>query len=151
MHHIISDGWSLNVLAKDVSKNYELIQENSQEQLPALRIQYKDYAAWQQDHINGDHSQIHKDYWLEKLKGNLPKLNLPTNKVRPKLKSYKGNSFRAIIDGDSTIKARNFIETHGGSLFTLLVTSWNILFHRYTGEEDIIFGKHLPPEEMILN
>ncbi len=140
MHHIISDGWSIEVLKKDVFEFYNAFTNNEKPNLVDLKIQYKDYAAWQIDEAAKGNNAKHKEFWLNMLSGELPVLNLPSSKARPSVKTYNGHSLRTFISKEATIKAQDFIADHGGSLFTVLVSVWNTLLYRYTSEKDIIIG-----------
>lgn len=137
MHHIISDGWSMGILAKDVLAFYESFISYQEPNLPTLNIQYKDYAAWQ---LKSQANGTNKQYWLNILAGELPLLDLPSNKVRPKIKTYKGSSLRTFLAADATAELKDFAGKNGGSLFTVLLTMLNVLFYRYTLQEDIIIG-----------
>ncbi|AXG70689.1 surfactin synthase subunit 1 [Kordia sp. SMS9] len=140
MHHIISDGWSLNVLANDTIQFYEAIENGKTAELPKLNIQYKDYAVWQKNQVESESYKNHKDFWSTTLQGTLPTLNLPTNKKRPKLKTTKGRTFSAYISPSNTSLLKSFIQEQGGSMYMSLLSIWNILCYKYTGQKDIIIG-----------
>ncbi len=155
MHHIISDGWSMEVLSKDVFAYYEAYQAGRQPQIKALRIQYKDYSAWQLGQLNQESFKAHQAYWLDKLAGELPLLDLPASKQRPKVKSYNGQGLATYLDKATTAKLKGYIQDKGGSLFMGLLASWNVLMYRYTAQQDIIIGtavagrEHADLEEQI--
>ncbi|WP_242674838.1 condensation domain-containing protein, partial [Niastella populi] len=140
MHHIISDGWSMEVLAKDVFKYYETYQAGKATQIEKLRIQYKDYSAWQLGQLNQESFKDQKDYWLNKLSGELPLLDLPASKQRPKVKTYNGQGLATYFDKATTAKLKRYTQEKGGSLFMGLLASWNVLMYRYTSQKDIIIG-----------
>jgi amino acid adenylation domain-containing protein len=140
MYHIISDGWSMEVLAKDVLSYYESYKVNKEPNLSPLRIQYKDYSDWQLGQLETALFKDHKDYWLEKLSGELPILELPTTKIRPLLKTNKGYSLGTYLSKEISQKLKSYSQQNGGSLFIGLVASLNALFYRYTAEEDFIIG-----------
>lgn len=140
MHHIIGDGWSIRVLKKDVLSFYESFKNSEAVSLLDLKIQYKDYASWQITNKNDKESSKQKEFWLEQLSGDLPVLNLPSNKIRPGYKTYNGKSIEGYIPKQTTDKLRNFVQEQGGSLFTVLLATWNVLFYKYTAEKDIIIG-----------
>ncbi|MFT5823206.1 MAG: amino acid adenylation domain-containing protein [Crocinitomix sp.] len=147
MHHIISDGWSLEVLAKDVFAYYEGYEFKTEPQLNALRIQYKDYSAWQLAQLKEEIFKQHKSFWLEQLSGELPLLNLPTSKQRPRLKTNNGHSLGTFIDADLTLKLKSHSQENGGSLFMGLLATWNVLFYRYTSQNDIVIGTPIAGRE----
>ncbi len=147
MHHIISDGWSSTVLTKDVFTYYQAFIEGKTPELEPLRIQYKDYAAWQWTELETENFQIHKAFWLEQLEGELPLIDLPSNKKRPALKSYNGGSVGINIEADLTQHLANFVAENGGSAFMGLLAVWNILMYRYTMQKDFIIGSPVAGRE----
>lgn len=140
LHHIISDGWSMGVLARDVLAYHAYFKSGEELKLPSLSIQYKDYAYWQQQQAKGENNQRDKDYWVEKLSGNLPNLNLPSAKKRPKIKTYNGLALSTYLSAEETDKLMSFSQQTEGSLFISLLVLWNVLLHRYTAQKDIIIG-----------
>ena len=140
MHHIISDGWSLGVLSKDVLAFYEALKQDSTPSLPSLNIQYKDYAAWQLSQLTGTLSNTHKQYWMEKLSGELPLLDLPATKLRPSIQTHRGRQLKTYLSKEATKIVKDFSQEQRGSLFITLLSVWNVLFHKYTSEQDIIIG-----------
>jgi amino acid adenylation domain-containing protein len=140
MHHIISDGWSMEVLRKDVFSYYESYKENKEPGLKELRIQYKDYSAWQLSQLEEESFKAHRDYWLNKLAGELPILDLPGSKPRPRIKTHTGYGLSTYLDKGTTVKLKKYTESNGGSLFMGLLACWNILMYRYTSQPDIIIG-----------
>ncbi len=140
MHHIISDGWSMSILLDEVMKTYYALKDERDFSLPELPIQYKDYSVWQLNQIENGTYDKEKLYWKSELSGELPLLNLPTEKTRPKIKTNDGESLRTYINIDQTARLSSFIQEQGGSLFSVLLTTWKILFYRYTNTRDIIIG-----------
>ncbi len=140
MHHIISDGWSMDVLSKEVISFYQQYSEGHMPVIAPLKIQYKDYAAWQLSQMNDESNMIDKTYWMEKLSGELPLLDLPATKARPTVKTYNGHSFKTYLSKDLTLDLKQFSQDRGGSLFMSLLSVLNVLFNKYTSEQDIIIG-----------
>ncbi len=140
MHHIITDGWSMHVLAKDVFEFYNALKENRKPQLLDLTIQYKDYSLWLLSQLNDVSNDSHKTYWKKTLAGELPLIDLPFSKPRPKFKTYNGFKLSTSIDATITNSLRRFTKEKGGSLFMALMASWNVLINRYTGLKDVIIG-----------
>ncbi|WP_133054858.1 non-ribosomal peptide synthetase, partial [Niastella populi] len=128
------------ILAKDVFRYYKAIQTGQEPEIAKLRIQYKDYSAWQLSRLNQDSFKVHKEYWVDKLSGELPLLSLPGAKQRPKFKTYNGHRLGTYIDKTTTAKLKGYIQKNGGSLFMGLLASWNVLMYRYTSQKDIIIG-----------
>lgn len=140
MHHIIGDGWSTQVLVKDVMTYYEAMVQNVEPNLPELDIQYKDYATWQLKQLHKDAFLKNKDYWTQKITGELPVLQLPTSKDRPLVKTHNGRILGTHISKELTQKLRTYCAQKDGSLFMGLIVSVNTLLYKYSGQEDIILG-----------
>ncbi|WP_237732407.1 condensation domain-containing protein, partial [Flavobacterium sp. UGB4466] len=140
MHHIIGDGWSMEVLTKDIFRYYEAYKAGKEPEMEELRIQYKDYSAWQLSQLNQESFKAHREYWLDKLSGQLPLLDLPASKQRPKVKTYNGHGLATYLDKATTAKLKGYIQENGGSLFMGLLASWKVLLYRYTSQQDIIIG-----------
>jgi tyrocidine synthetase-3 len=136
-HHIISDGWSISILIKDVLAYYNAFSSGVDASLPDLRIQYKDYSVWQRAFLKQETSIQSKNYWLNHLAGNLPLLNLPSFKNRPIIKTHNGRKLQYVFSPDGLI---NYNKHKGGSIFVGIVASLNILFYRYTNQKDILLG-----------
>ncbi|NIG57744.1 non-ribosomal peptide synthetase, partial [Chitinophaga sp. Cy-1792] len=141
MHHIISDGWSTGILLKELLLFYNAFHErNAYPALPALRIQYKDYAVWQQEQLQGDAFNRHRDYWLQQFTGELPVLDLPGDRPRPAAKTYNGGTVLRSFDPAVVKKLRELTIQHDASLFMGLLAAVNILLYRHTGQQDVIIG-----------
>ncbi|WP_197262107.1 non-ribosomal peptide synthetase [Brevibacillus laterosporus] len=134
MHHIISDGVSMNVLVEEFAKLYE------GEQLPSLRIQYKDYAVWQQTWLQSEQYEAQERFWLEKLSGELPVLELPTDYPRPAVKSFKGDQVAFTLDAETTQGLHRVAREHGSTLYMVLLAAYSALLSRYSGQNEIIVG-----------
>ncbi|WP_299315823.1 non-ribosomal peptide synthetase [uncultured Aquimarina sp.] len=140
MHHIISDGWSMEILSTEFMKVYDRLLQEKEPTLPILSIQYKDYATW----LSGAEQQaklsVSRDYWLSKYSGDLPILELPTSKIRPKLKTYNGDTLTYRFSKKISTRLQLFAEKNGVSLFMVLMSGINGLFSRYTNMSDIVLG-----------
>ena len=139
MHHIITDGWSLEVLEKDIFAFYKAIKYGEKEP-EAIKIQYKDYVSWQLSAIEKGFYKKHEDFWLEKLSGDLTRLNLPGSKIRPKIKSFNGHMYFSYLSPQLTTKLRALCSENGGTLFVGLMSVLKVLFHKYSQEKDITLG-----------
>ncbi|WPQ62326.1 amino acid adenylation domain-containing protein [Chitinophaga sancti] len=150
IHHIISDGWSIGVFIQELLHVY-----NGGGTLPPLRIQYKDYADWQAAQLSGAALEAHRAYWLDKFKGELPVMDLVTDKVRPLIKSYAGSKVEKQLSIDLTRKLKQLVNATGSTLFIGMMAAVKTLLYRYTGQEDIIVGsavagrEHIDLEEQI--
>jgi len=136
-HHIISDGWSMDIFRKEVSALYNKFSQGEEIQNTPIRIQYKDYAAWHTRQLEAENVAPHREYWLKQFEGDLPVLVLPTFKERPKIKSYNGASISTTINKADLTKIS---KANGGTLFMSLLSCLNTLFYRYTNQEDIVIG-----------
>lgn len=140
MHHIISDGWSMDVLTKNVLAAYEAINAGNENALPKLRIQYKDYAAWQINQLEHETAKGLRTYWTNQLSGNLPVLSMPASKPRPVLKTSNGSRLATYLSKETTRKLKSFCKERQGSLFMGLFATLNALLYRYTNQNDLIIG-----------
>jgi len=140
MHHIISDGWSMEVLVRDTLAFYNAYLEKRPAVLPTLNIQYKDFAAWQSSQLELEGYKNHRSYWLEKLSGSLPTLNLPSIKQRPTLKTHNGRHLSFYLSKEDKTAIEAYITAKEGTLFMFLLASLKVLFYRYTSQEDLIVG-----------
>ncbi|MGB3468874.1 MAG: amino acid adenylation domain-containing protein, partial [Cyclobacteriaceae bacterium] len=148
IHHINIDGWSISVFFGDLNKYYEAYVEGKTPDMTPLKFQYKDYASWQLKMLNSGAFDSHRSFWLKYLNGKLSLLDLPSNKTRPKVLTYKGEAYKgSFIGGKSVSKLKQYSEDNGGTLFMGLFAVWNILMYRYTGTEDIIIGTPLNGRE----
>jgi amino acid adenylation domain-containing protein len=140
MHHIICDGWSMEILTRDLFSYYEAYKNGEKPLLKELRIQYKDYSAWQLAQLKDESFKKHKAFWLENLNGKLPLLTLPGLKPRPIVKTNNGHGLSTYIDDVTGAKLKKYSQENGGSLFMGLLAVWNILLYRYTSQTCIIIG-----------
>jgi len=140
IHHIIGDGWSMGILYRDMLSYYQHYTEGTTLNLPELQIQYKDYAVWQRENLEKGSLEVHKQYWVDKLSGDLPMLDLPCFRQRPKLKTYNGRQLHTYLNKEDTAAIRSYISENGGTLFMFLVASLKVLLYRYSGQEDLIMG-----------
>ncbi|AMP99731.1 Nonribosomal peptide synthetase [Pedobacter cryoconitis] len=139
-HHIISDGWSMGVLMRELLNFYGSQLNGTPALLPELRIQYKDYAVWQQQQLIAETLSAQKEYWLTQFSGELPVLNLSGDRPRPIFKTYKGGTIKAAIDTGLTSAFKLLLQNEDSTLFMGLLAVVNGLLNRYSGQEDIIVG-----------
>jgi hypothetical protein len=140
IHHIISDGWSMGVLIRDVLLYYNHLACAAPVTPQPLRIQYKDYAVWQSRWLTSGAAQRSRQYWLRKLTGNLAALDLQTRRPRPPLKSYRGAVRRREIDPAVVRAVTELARRHDATLFMVLLSAIKLLIFKYTNEEDVIVG-----------
>jgi amino acid adenylation domain-containing protein len=139
LHHIVSDGWSMGILIREVAGLYGAYARGEESPLPELAVQYADYAAWQREHLAGEALERQLDYWRVQLCGELPTLELPTDKPRPAMQRLAGATERAEM-GDVGEALRGLSRREGVTPFMVLLAAWQVLLSRYTGQDDIIVG-----------
>ncbi|MFC4634989.1 amino acid adenylation domain-containing protein [Dokdonia ponticola] len=147
MHHIISDGWSMEILSKEFMTIYDHLVQGKEIQLPELTVQYKDYATWMRSEAQTNSLKISEEYWLNTFSGDIPVLQLPTNKMRPKIKTYVGDSFTYDFSKDTSANLRMFSEKQSTSLFMVLIAGVNGILSRYTNTTNIIVGTPMAGRE----
>jgi amino acid adenylation domain-containing protein len=140
MHHIVSDGWSMGVLFRELSALYKAFCTGEPCQLPELPIQYADFAVWQRKWLQGETLEDQLSYWRDRLNGAPPLLELPTDRPRPSIQAYQGARHSLILPPslNATLKAMGRQE--GVTLFMMLLAGFKILLYRYTGQGDIVIG-----------
>ncbi|KKD52441.1 MULTISPECIES: non-ribosomal peptide synthetase [Paenibacillus] len=134
MHHIISDGTSINVLIQDFIHLY------AGDTLPSLRIQYKDYAAWQREQQQSERYQEQEDYWLNTFAGELPVLDIPTDYPRPAVRSFEGDVLEFTLDQRQSEGLKSIAMQTESTLYMVLLAAYTTLLSQYSGQEDIIVG-----------
>jgi amino acid adenylation domain-containing protein len=140
MHHIISDGWSLGVLFRELGLLYTASAVDGQPSLPALPIQYADYAVWQRSWLRGDVLQHQLEYWKQQLAGAPPELALPTDRSRPAVRGHRGGHVRLTIPKVVVAGLRQIGQRAGTTLFMSLLAAFAVLLSRWSGQEDIVIG-----------
>jgi len=140
IHHIVSDLLSMAVLVNELSALYEAFATGRDAPLPALPVQYKDFADWQNRLLEGDEGARHRTYWHQQLAGPLEPLDFPTDYPRPPLKTFDGKVCQAVLDVGLTERVRQLGLRHGMTLFMVLTAALKVLLHRYTRQEEIIVG-----------
>ncbi|WP_316634068.1 non-ribosomal peptide synthetase [uncultured Flavobacterium sp.] len=147
LHHIIGDGWSIELLIAEVVSTYNSLTQGKEIHLPKLRIQYKDYAVWLNGVIQQEEQQVSEQYWLDQFKGDLPVLELPSFKKRPLVQTYKGHNLTHHFSIEFLEKIKTFSKEQDVTLFMTLMAGINALLHRYTGQDDIIVGTPIAGRE----
>ncbi|HLM54816.1 MAG TPA: amino acid adenylation domain-containing protein [Pyrinomonadaceae bacterium] len=140
MHHIVSDGWSMGVLVRELSTLYAAFKQGTQPELPELPVQYADYAVWQREYLTGEVLEEQLRYWREQLGGELPVLELPADRPRPAVRSYRGAEVPLGVDERVTEGLRALAREGGATLFMVLLAAFDVLLYRYTGRTDVVVG-----------
>ncbi len=139
LHHIVGDGWSMGVLVDELNAGYAAAVRGQRAELPPLPVQYADFAAWQQDRLAGAAVAGQLDYWRGRLDG-LPPVELPTDRPRPPVRGTAGATLRFEVPASVVSRLRDQARAHGATLFMTLVAATQVLFARYSGQQDIAVG-----------
>ncbi|HEX7240019.1 MAG TPA: amino acid adenylation domain-containing protein, partial [Longimicrobiaceae bacterium] len=134
MHHVVSDGWSMGVLIREVSALH------AGEPLPALPVQYADYAVWQRAWLTGEVLESRLDFWRDELRSSPPVLELPTDRPRPQVQDARGGSVGVRLAPDVSRELRALSRREGATVFMTLLAAWQLLLSRYSGQEDVVVG-----------
>ncbi|MCE3228485.1 MAG: Nonribosomal peptide synthetase [Bacteroidetes bacterium] len=137
MHHIICDGWSMAIFIKEF---LEIYNAGEKALLSPLRIQYKDYAVWQQQQLLEGTLDHHKEFWLKQFEDEIPVLHLPTDRMRPAVKTYAGSIIHFELDNALSESLKQLSRKHNNTLFITLLSAVNVLLYRYTGQRDQVIG-----------
>ncbi|HEX8189934.1 MAG TPA: amino acid adenylation domain-containing protein, partial [Pyrinomonadaceae bacterium] len=139
LHHIVSDGWSMGVLVRELGLLYEAFAQGRPSPLPELPIQYGDFAHWQRGWLQGPALEGHLAYWREQLDG-AATLELPTDHPRPAVQTFRGARHDFLLDGELTAAVRDLSRQEGATLFMTLLAAFQTLLWRYTQQDDISVG-----------
>ncbi|UCH93607.1 MAG: amino acid adenylation domain-containing protein, partial [Candidatus Aminicenantes bacterium] len=134
MHHIVSDGVSIGVLIREFVQLYE------GNHLPVLKIQYKDFSNWQNKLFKSKEIRKQEAYWLDRLKGEVPVLNMPIDFERPDKRTFEGSTFGTTIPGETVEKLTILAKEKDMTQNIMLLAVYALLVAKYTGQEDIIVG-----------
>ncbi|MBW4431896.1 MAG: amino acid adenylation domain-containing protein [Pelatocladus maniniholoensis HA4357-MV3] len=140
MHHIITDGWSCGVFLRELSTLYAAFSTNQPSDLSELPIQYADFAVWQRDRIQGKFLADQLNYWKQQLQGELPVLQLPTDRPRPTVTTFAGAKEYFTFSTTLTNALRQLSQREDATLFMSMLAAFNVLLYRYTDQEDILIG-----------
>jgi amino acid adenylation domain-containing protein len=138
LHHIISDGWSMGVLFKELGILYEASLTGTTAELPELPIQYADYAAWQRDWLQGPVLQAELAYWRQQFKTELAPLQLPSARTSLAPPTHEGAHFSFTLSAELTEQLKQLSRQEGATLFMTLLAAFKALLFRYTGQEDVV-------------
>ncbi len=144
-HHIVSDGWSMSVLTRELGALYRAFATGRADRdvldpLPPLAIQYPDYAAWQRQWLSGDRLETQVDYWRRTLADAPALLELPTDRPRPAEQSFAGDFVAIRLDAELTDGLERVSQEHGTTLFMTLLAAWAAVLARLSGQDDLVIG-----------
>ncbi|NWG76206.1 MAG: non-ribosomal peptide synthetase, partial [Rubrivivax sp.] len=140
MHHIVSDGWSMGVFIGELTTLYHAFSRGLPSPLPELPIQYADFAEWQRQWLAGEVLERQIAYWKKQLGGSLPILELPADRPRPAVQTYRGANEVIKISASLLAGLKELSRCEGATLFMTLLAAFQALLHRYTGLTDICVG-----------
>ena len=140
LHHIISDGWSQGILIRELATLYETLLSGRPASLPELRIHYADYAQWQRQWLQESVLEEQLGYWKEQLGENLPVLELPTDRPRPALQSFRGALHSFLLPAALQEQLKTLSQREGATLFMTLLAAFKSLLARHAAQEDIVVG-----------
>jgi len=139
MHHIVSDGWSMSILVRELAAFYEESSGGRPAALPELPIQYADFARWQREWLRGEALEKRLAYWRKQL-SSLPVLELPTDHPRPPAQSFRGARHSISLSKKLTAALKELSQREGATLYMTLLAAFQTLLMRYTGQEDVAVG-----------
>jgi len=140
LHHIISDGWSMGILMRELGKLYEMRSGGEAGELEELEVQYADYAVWQREWLESGELERQMEYWREQMKGAAPVLEMGSDYVRGGMTSKRGRSERMRIGEEATRKLKELSRSEGMTLYMSLLGAFDVMLWRYSGQEDIVVG-----------
>ncbi len=139
-HHMISDGWSMDVLMRELTGLYNAFSGNEKPDLPELHVQYVDYAVRQKNWMQDQRFRKQLHYWKDKLAGLPEMLNLPADFPRPAVISYKGNRLQTLLDQKRSQEVKKLSHLNNVTLFMTFLTAFKVLLYRYSEMTDIAVG-----------
>ncbi|RMF32232.1 MAG: non-ribosomal peptide synthetase, partial [Chloroflexi bacterium] len=140
MHHIVSDGWSMGILIQEIAVLYDAFSQGRPSPLPELPIQYADFAAWQRKWLQGEVLERQLAYWKEQLADLPPLLELPTDRPRPAVQSFRGRTHSFVLPETLSRAIQELGRREGATLFMTLLAAFQALLYRYTGQERFAVG-----------
>ncbi|HZD48843.1 MAG TPA: amino acid adenylation domain-containing protein [Silvibacterium sp.] len=138
VHHIVADGWSLGIISKELGTIYAALAARLQPELPPIDFQYRDYIRWEQS--EGEAARRQMPFWLDRLAGSLPILDLAGNRRRPSVQTFSGKRISLAVEPRVAEQIRELCRQTGTTPFMLLLAAFKALLSRYTGLEDILVG-----------
>ena len=140
LHHIVTEGWAMDIFARELSALYEAFVDDRESPLAPLPVQYLDYSVWQRQWLESGERQRQLDYWTAQLGGEHPLLELPGDRPRPPVQSYQGELFRFDLSDDLAARVRAFNAQQGLTLFMTMTAALAVLLYRYSGQTDLRIG-----------
>jgi hypothetical protein len=149
MHHVVSDGWSQGLLIRELAALYEAFDHGRPSPLKPLPIQYADYAVWQREWLTGDALEQQLEYWRRQLASAPQLLELPTDRPRPAVQTFRGARRSLELGVDLSERLNQLSQTEGVTLFMTLLAGFYTLLHRYTGQDNIVIGSPIATRRQV--
>ncbi|HEX8273690.1 MAG TPA: amino acid adenylation domain-containing protein [Longimicrobiaceae bacterium] len=140
LHHVVTDGWSMEVLTREVSALYAAELRGEEARLPELPVQYADYAVWQRSWLSGETLEEQVGWWRGQLAGAPALLELPVDRPRPAVPGGAGARVPLCVGGELAAGLRALSQREGATLFMTLLAAWQLLLARYAGQDDVLVG-----------
>jgi alpha-ketoglutarate-dependent taurine dioxygenase len=155
LHHIIADAWSLGVMVREIAALYAAFSSGRPSPLRGLTMQCTDFALWEEQWLRSEGAAAQLAYWKDRLRGELPRVELPLDRPRPAVRSGRGATRFLVLPEELAQALRSFSESEGVTLFMTLLAGFGALLHRYSGQTDVVVGtgcanrNRLEAEELI--
>ena len=140
LHHIVTEGWAMDIFARELSALYEAFIDERLSPLAPLPVQYLDYSVWQREWLESGERQRQLDYWTAQLGSEHPLLELPSDRPRPPVQSHQGELYRFDLSDELAARVRRFNAEHGLTLFMTMTATLAVLLYRYSGQTDLRIG-----------
>ena len=140
LHHIVTEGWAMDIFAREFSALYEAFVDDRDSPLEPLPVHYLDYSVWQRQWLESGERQRQLDYWTTQLGREHPLLELPSDRPRPPVQSHRGELLRFDLDDELAARVRAFNAQHGLTLFMTMTAALAVLLYRYSGQTDVRIG-----------
>jgi arthrofactin-type cyclic lipopeptide synthetase C len=140
LHHIVADGWSMGVLTRELVALYQAFSQGQDDPLPALALQYGDFAVWQRRWLSGELLLKQSAYWQQALAGAPAVLSLPSDRPRPAQQDYAGGCVELCLDERLSAGLQALSQRHGSTLFMTLLAGWSLLLSKLSGQPDLVIG-----------
>ncbi|MCK9815709.1 amino acid adenylation domain-containing protein [Pseudomonas sp. MAFF 302046] len=140
LHHIVADGWSMGVLTRELVALYQAFSQGQDDPLPALALQYGDFAVWQRRWLSGELLLKQSAYWQQALAGAPAVLSLPSDRPRPAQQDYAGGCVELCLDERLSAGLQALSQRHGSTVFMTLLAGWSLLLSKLSGQPDLVIG-----------
>jgi amino acid adenylation domain-containing protein len=140
MHHIVGDGWSTEVLRRELSALYAAFMQGEPSPFPEPEVQYGDYAVWQRGQMDDQMLDAHLAYWKERLAGAPSRLELPTDRPRPAVRGHRGTAYRFVLPAALAAALKAVARAEGATPYMTLLAAYQLLLAKYSGQEDVVVG-----------